>query len=257
MNKVLAINDLSVSTLDKSILKGINLSINSGEIHAIMGPNGSGKTTLAYTLMGHPAYEIQAGKIEFCNEPINDLSPDKRAKLGIFLAFQYPLEIDGLELFSFLRQTYNSIYANTSKQLGLKAFKSLVEEKMDLLKIDPSFASRSLNFGFSGGEKKRMEMLQVAILNPKLVILDEIDSGLDIDALKTVCECLKKIKEADPSVSILIITHYKRILNHIRPDFVHVMQDGVVKRSGDLSLAEELELKGYERKNQENNVSIL
>lgn len=250
MDKVLSIKNLSVSTNDKLILKGLNLEVNEGEMHAIMGPNGSGKTTLAYSLMGHPAYKIEKGKIEFLKQNINELSPDKRSKKGMFLAFQYPLEIEGLDIYSFLRQSYNAIYGNTSKQLGFKSFRSLVERKMELLKIDSNFINRSLNVGFSGGEKKRMEILQIAILQPKLIILDEIDSGLDIDALKTVCECINRVKEINPSMSIIIITHYKRILNYLKPNFVHVIQDGLIKKSGDLNLADELELKGYDSKPQ-------
>lgn len=243
--KILCVNDLFVSTNDKLILRGIGFQIGAGEVHAIMGPNGSGKSTFAYTLMGHPSYSIDSGKIFFADNEINDLEPSQRAKLGMFLAFQYPLEVEGIRFIDFLRQAYNAIHGGTEKQIGLKAFKALVEEKMNLLKIEPDFIERSLNFGFSGGEKKRAEMLQLAVLQPKLAILDEIDSGLDIDALKTVCECLNIIKKDNPSISIILITHYQRILNHFKPDFVHVLQNGNVIKSGDATLAQELEHSGY------------
>ena len=176
---------------------------------------------------------------------LNDLSPDKRAKLGIFLAFQYPFEIEGLPLRDFLRQAYNAWYAGTEKQIGIRAFNKLMEEKMALLDIDPSFADRHLNVGFSGGEKKRAEMLQLAVLQPRLVILDEIDSGLDVDALRSVGDCIRALRAENPAMTVLLITHYQRILQHITPDEVHVMQAGAITQSGDASLAEKVEAQGY------------
>jgi Fe-S cluster assembly ATP-binding protein len=240
----LSIKNLSCTAKDTPILKGLNLDIEQGSIHAIMGPNGSGKSTLAHTLMGHPLYEA-AGSILFDGEELLELSPDKRAKKGLFLAFQYPFEIEGLAYIDFLRQAYNALHGGSEKQLGIKAFREHVSKQMERLGIKEDFLSRHLNVGFSGGEKKRAEILQLATLMPKVAILDEIDSGLDIDALKAVCAALSKIKEENPSMTIIFITHYQRILNYIKPDFVHIMDQGVIKKSGDFSLAQKLEAEGY------------
>lgn len=245
MNAQLSINDLKVSVEEKSVLNGINLTIEPGTMHAIMGPNGSGKSSLSYTIMGHPRYTITNGTITFQGEEINELTPDKRAKLGIFLAMQHPVEIEGISLKDFLRQAYNALYDGTPKQLRLKEFAKHLIEKLHLLNMDVSFAERPINVGFSGGEKKRAEMLQLAVLQPKLAILDEIDSGLDIDALKTVCAALNSIRDDNPEMSILLITHYKRILEYLHPDVIHVLQAGKIARSGGPELADELEKEGY------------
>jgi len=242
---MLSIQNLHVSVEDKAILKGINLDIAPGEVHALMGPNGSGKSSLSYTLMGHPRYQITQGSIFFDGQDIGTLAPDKRAKAGIFLAMQQPLEIEGVKLRDFLRQAYNALYDGTPKQLRLKEFADHFKKQMQLLSIDLPFVERSINVGFSGGEKKRAEMLQLAVLQPKIVILDEIDSGLDIDALKTVCAALNAIKAQNPDMSVLIITHYKRILDYLTVDRVHILQDGRLVRSGGPELAKELESTGY------------
>jgi Fe-S cluster assembly ATP-binding protein len=244
---MLKIHNFHVTINDTPILNGIDLTINPGETHAIMGPNGSGKSTLAHSLMGHPAYTITKGVVLFNNHDILSMSPDERARAGIFLAFQYPFEIEGVPLKDFLRQAYNAWYAGTDKQIGLKAWRELLEQKMALLKISPEFVERPINVGFSGGEKKRAEMLQLAVLQPRLAILDEIDSGLDIDALRIVCEGLNAIKKNNPDMAALIITHYQRILNYIKPDFVHIMQTGKIVRSGNAHLAQEIESTGYEK----------
>ncbi len=247
MNNLLNIKQLHVAVENKDIIKGIDLTIAEGSIHAIMGPNGSGKSSLAYTLMGHPRYNINSGSIIFKNEKINELSPDKRAKLGMFLAMQHPYEVEGIPYKEFLRFAYNALYDGTDKQLRIKEFNQLLEKTLNLLKMDPAFADRSINVGFSGGEKKRAEILQLAILKPSLAILDEIDSGLDIDALRIVCEGIKAVKQENPSMAILLITHYQRILNYITPDTVHVMNNGVIAQTGDASLAQQLEKQGYEQ----------
>jgi len=242
---LLIIKDLHVDVHGKQILKGINLVVHRSDIHALMGPNGSGKSTLAYVLMGHPAYKITRGSIHFDGQDITHLSPDKRAKKGLFLGFQYPFEVEGVCLRDFLRQSYNALYGGTEKQLGLKAFKDMLEEKMALLAIEPTFIQRHVNVGCSGGEKKRAEILQLAVLAPKLAVLDEIDSGLDIDALTIVCAGIKRVKEDNPDMALLIITHYQRILKHLHPDIVHVVQEGSITVSGNKELAEELEQTGY------------
>ncbi len=246
MKDFLLINRLKVCIEDKPVLDGANLAINSGEIHVIMGPNGSGKSSLAFTLMGHPKYKINGGEIIFLEKDLKNLSADKRAKLGIFLAFQYPHEVEGVTLFDFLRVSYDSLYKGGGKDLSLKDFREFAYEKCKLLKIKKEFLERDLNLGFSGGEKKLSEILQLAILQPRLAILDEIDSGLDIDALKNVCNAINVLKEANPNMSFLLITHYQRILKYISPDFVHVMKEGRIVRSGDKNLADELEKVGYQ-----------
>jgi Fe-S cluster assembly ATP-binding protein len=245
VNNLLSIKNLKVTVEDKQVLDGVNLTIAPGTMHAIMGPNGSGKSSLSYTIMGHPRYEITDGVIEFEGQPINELSADKRAKAGIFLAMQHPVEIEGVTLKDFLRQAYNALYDGTPKQLRLRPFAEHLISKLHLLKMDLEFAERPINVGFSGGEKKRAEMLQLAVLGPKLVILDEIDSGLDVDALRTVCQTLNTIKQDNPEMSVLLITHYKRILDYVHPDTVHILQKGKIVRSGGPELADEVEKTGY------------
>lgn len=246
MSLLLAIKNLKVSVDEKEVLKGVELTINTGEVHALMGPNGSGKSTLANTLMGHPRYAVHAGSVTFDGKDVLAMPVHERAKAGIFLAFQYPYEIEGVPLKDFIRQAYNALYGGTERQLGLKAFRQLLEDKMALLKIKPDVIERAVNVGFSGGEKKRAEMLQLAVLRPRLVILDEIDSGLDVDALKIVCECLNAIKQDNPDMAIILVTHYQRILHYITPDFVHIMESGMITLSGDKHLAERIEQAGYE-----------
>lgn len=246
MNPLLAISNLHATVNEKSVLNGVNLIIEPGQTHAIMGPNGSGKSSLANTLMGHPRYTITQGEITFDGQVINTLSPDKRAKAGIFLAMQHPIAIEGLPLKDFLRQAYNSLYDGTPQQLRLKEFATHLQAKMALLKVDQAFVDRPLNVGFSGGEKKRAEMLQLAVLQPKLAILDEIDSGLDVDALKTVCLALNSVREDNPAMSVLVITHYNRILQYLKPDVVHVLDQGAIVRTGGPELAETVEQTGYD-----------
>jgi len=243
----LNIRDLRVSIGEKEILKGVSLDIAQGEVHAIMGPNGTGKSTLAYTLMGHPGYEVTAGEACFKGQNLLDLSTDERSRLGIFLAFQYPVSIPGVTVANFLRTAVNARRkANNPSDRGIAIpeFRKLLIEKMDALKMDHSFAGRYLNEGFSGGEKKRAEVLQMAVLKPEIAILDETDSGLDIDALKVVSEGVNLLKEQN--VGVLLITHYQRMLNYIRPDVVHVMMDGRIVESGGADLALHLEEHGYD-----------
>lgn len=237
------INNLQVIIDNQKILDNLNLKINSGETHALMGPNGSGKSTLAYTIMGHPSCKITNGSIIFNNIDITDLPVDKRAKLGLFLAFQYPQEIPGLQIFSYLKAAH---LAFTGQSLSIAEFKILLEDCMNQLDIDSSFAYRNLNEGFSGGEKKRIEMLQLMILNPTLAILDEIDSGLDVDALKIVGNALQICKKRNPNFTLIVVTHYQRILDYIKPDYVHIVYNGNIIKSGESSLAQEIENKGYD-----------
>jgi Fe-S cluster assembly ATP-binding protein len=248
MTSSLSIKDLRVSVEDKLILKGLNLEINQGEIHAIMGPNGSGKSTMAYALAGHPKYEVEGGEVWMDGINLLELAPDERAKMGLFLAFQYPTSIPGISMANFLRSAVNAVKGqgngNGSKGIPIVQFRKMLTEKMDLLKIDKSFARRYLNEGFSGGEKKRAEILQMAMLEPKFAILDETDSGLDIDALRVVSEGVNAL--VGPDRGFIVITHYQRILNYIKPGFVHVMYDGQVVESGGPELAQELEQKGYD-----------
>jgi Fe-S cluster assembly ATP-binding protein len=243
----LIIKDLHVSIEGKEILKGFNLKIKSGEVHAIMGPNGTGKSTLAYTIMGHPSYQITSGEIFLDGNMINDLAPDERSRAGLFLAFQYPMAIPGVTVANYLRTAVNSHrkFENPEyKGMPIPEFRKMIIEQMDYLKMDHSFAGRYLNDGFSGGEKKRNEILQMAILKPRFAILDETDSGLDIDALKVVSEGVNALR--GPKLGVLVITHYQRILNYIHPDFVHVMMEGKIVESGDAQLALHLEEQGYE-----------
>lgn len=243
----LVINDLRVNVGDNEILKGLNLKVKQGEVHALMGPNGSGKSTLAFALMGHPGYKVTSGEIVFQGANILELKPDERARLGIFLAFQYPVAIPGVTLANFLRTAINAhrkAEDPDDKGIPIPEFRKLLKEKMDFLKMDHIFAGRYLNDGFSGGEKKRAEILQLATLEPKIAILDETDSGLDIDALRTVAEGVNAL--SGPDLGVLVITHYQRILDYIKPDFVHIMYDGQVVESGGSELALQLEEQGYE-----------
>lgn len=242
----LEIRNLHVSVNDREILKGVNLTIRKGEIHAIMGPNGTGKSTLAYTLMGHPGYTVTEGEVLFKGQNILELEPDERSRLGIFLAFQYPVAIPGVTVANFLRTALNARRRAVNpddKGIPIPEFRKLLKEKMELLKMDPSFAGRYLNDGFSGGEKKRAEILQMAVLQPEIAILDETDSGLDIDALRIVANGVNALM--GPNLGVLVITHYQRLLNYIKPHFVHVMMDGRIVESGGPELALQLEEHGY------------
>lgn len=249
MTSSLIIKDLRVSVEDKLILKGLNLEVKLGEIHAIMGPNGSGKSTMAYSLAGHPKYEVEGGEVWLDGENLLEMTPDERARAGLFLAFQYPTAIPGISMANFLRTSVNAVRGQTTsegkKGLPITEFRKLLTEKMDLLRMDKSFARRYLNEGFSGGEKKRAEILQMALLEPKFAILDETDSGLDIDALRVVSEGVNNL--TGPSRSFIIITHYQRILDYIKPDFVHIMYDGRIIESGGPELATRLEAEGYDQ----------
>ena len=243
---MLKIEDLHVEIDGQEIVKGLDLEVGKGEIHAIMGPNGSGKSTLANVLMGHPRYEVTEGSITFQGEDVFELEPDERAKLGMFLAFQYPSEVPGVSVANFLRTAVNSV---REEQLNPMEMYRLLQEKMSIMQMDPKFAERYLNEGFSGGEKKRNEILQMLMLDPKLAIMDETDSGLDIDALQVVAKGVNEMK--GPEFSAVIITHYQRILRYIEPDRVHVMLDGRLVTSGGKELADDLEEKGYDWVRQE------
>jgi len=249
----LIVKDLHVSVEGKEILKGLSLEVRKGEIHALMGPNGSGKSTFANTLMGHPRYEVTSGEILFKGESVLEMEPDERSRSGLFMAFQYPVGIPGVTLANFLRAALNARLAPPVSEDGKyakkatiapKEFRALLTEKMATLKMDASFAGRYLNEGFSGGEKKRAEILQMAVLKPEIAIMDETDSGLDIDALRIVSEGVNTL--AGPDLGVLVITHYQRILNYIKPQFVHVMVDGRIVTSGGPELAHQLESKGYD-----------
>ena len=237
----LLIQDLHVRVEGKEILKGVNLAVPRGEIHALMGPNGSGKSTLAYTLMGHPKYVVTQGQVLWKGESILELPPDERARRGLFLAFQYPTSVPGVSLANFLRTSLKAVHGG---EVPAGQFRRLVREKLALLKMDDTFLARYVNDGLSGGEKKRAEVLQMALLQPELAILDETDSGLDIDALRTVSEGVNSL--TGPSLGVLIITHYQRILNYIKPDVVHVMVGGRIVRTGGHELVEVLEANGYD-----------
>jgi Fe-S cluster assembly ATP-binding protein len=243
----LSIKNLKVNIEDKQILKGVNLSVKQGEVHAIMGPNGTGKSTLAYTLMGHPTYTVSEGSIVFKGQNLIDLATDERSRLGLFLAFQYPVSIPGVTVANFLRTALNARRKSSNpedKGISIPEFRKLLLDKMSMLKMDPSFAGRYLNDGFSGGEKKRAEVLQMAILQPEIAILDETDSGLDIDALKVVSEGVNLLRSQN--IGVLLITHYQRMLNYIKPDYVHVMMNGRIVESGGAELALHLEEHGYD-----------
>ena len=242
---MITIKDLHASINGKAILKGLNLNVNAGEVHAIMGPNGAGKSTLASILAGREEYEITAGEIDFNGEDLLDLSIEERAREGLFLAFQYPVEIPGVSNVNFLRTAINEIRDHKGeKAMSAKEFMALVRDKSALVELDSKLASRSVNEGFSGGEKKRNEIFQMAMLNPKLAILDETDSGLDIDALRIVANGVNQLKTNQNAT--IIITHYERLLDYIIPDFVHVLYDGKIVKSGGKELALELEEKGYD-----------
>jgi Fe-S cluster assembly ATP-binding protein len=242
---MLEIRNLHAKIEDREILRGINLTINAGEIHAIMGPNGSGKSTLAKVLAGHPDYEVTEGEVLYFGQNLFDLETDERARAGVFLAFQYPIEIPGVSNANFLRMAYNEKAKHEGKdELDPLEFDDLIQEKIKIVEMDKSFINRAVNEGFSGGEKKRNEILQMAVLEPKLAVLDETDSGLDIDALRIVAGGVNKLANKDNA--ILLVTHYQRLLDYIEPDFVHVLYNGRIVKSGDKELARELEKKGYD-----------
>ena len=251
MGAELEIKDLYVSVEGQTILQGVSLQVGKGEIHALMGPNGSGKSTLANTLMGHPSYQITAGDILFKGQSVLEMEPDERSRAGMFLAFQYPVAIPGVSVANFLRMALNARLPKSEngngggpKGISIPKFRKLMKEKMALLEMDPNFAGRYLNEGFSGGEKKRAEILQLAVLEPEIAILDETDSGLDIDALRIVANGVNAV--AGPQMGVLVITHYQRLLNYIKPHFVHVMLKGRIVESGGPDLALHLEEKGYD-----------
>jgi Fe-S cluster assembly ATP-binding protein len=244
IQEIITIHNLHAKTANVDILCGVNLSIKPGEVHAIMGPNGSGKSTLSKVIAGHPAYEVTHGNIYFENLNITQMAAEDRARSGIFLAFQYPVEIPGVSNADFLRLAYNS----KRQKMGLHpmdplTFFDFINEKLNVVSMDPSFLSRNVNEGFSGGEKKRNEILQMAVLEPKIAILDETDSGLDIDALKIVANGINSLK--NPNSSIILITHYQRLLEYVKPDYVHIMKEGKIIQSGDYSLSQKLEAYGY------------
>jgi len=242
---MLEINDLHASVDGQPILKGITLSVKAGEVHAVMGPNGSGKSTLAQVLAGHPAYEITGGEVTYRGEDLLAMAPEQRAQKGVFLAFQYPVEIPGVSNAYFLRAAYNEIRrAAGHEEVDPMEFLDLVEQKLKLVDMEASMLNRSVNMGFSGGEKKRNEILQMAVLEPKLAILDETDSGLDIDALRIVADGVNSLRRPDNAA--IVVTHYQRLLNYIVPDYVHVLAGGRIIKSGDKSLALELEARGYD-----------
>ena len=238
----LVIQDLQVAIGDKPVVKGVSLTVNQGEVHAIMGPNGTGKSTLAKAIAGHPDYVITGGDVLLDGKSVLPMEPDERARAGLFLAFQYPSEVPGVSIANFVRAALQARLGENAELDATTYYKKLYE-KMDMLKIDRKFTSRSVNEGFSGGEKKRCEILQMALLEPKFALMDETDSGLDIDALRIVADGVNKLRST--AIGIILITHYQRLLNYIVPDFVHVMSDGRLVRSGDKSLALELEAKGY------------
>lgn len=250
MAKGLEIKDLRVSVAGNHILKGIDLTVEPGRVHALMGPNGSGKSTLAFSLTGHPNYQIESGSVTLDGQDVLELAPDKRAKAGLFLSFQYPAAIPGVKVANFLHAARQSVRPD---DLTPAKFRALLMEKLEALDMDPGFLGRYLNDGFSGGEKKRLEMLQMAVLGPKYAILDETDSGLDVDALRAVGESVNALRKSDEGkeTGFLIITHYPRILQHIEPDVVHVMMDGRIVKQGGADLAHRIEREGYDRIREE------
>ncbi|MEO6056341.1 MAG: Fe-S cluster assembly ATPase SufC [Gemmatimonadales bacterium] len=242
---MLEIRDLRASAGNQEILRGINLTVNAGEVHAVMGPNGSGKSTLAQVLAGHPSYVVTGGSVLYRGEDLLDLEPEARAQAGVFLAFQYPVEIPGVTNAYFLRAAYNEIRkANGQEEVDSMDFLDLLESKLKMVEWEPAIMSRAVNAGFSGGEKKRNEILQMAVLEPRLAILDETDSGLDIDALRIVAAGVNKLRRPDNAT--IVVTHYQRLLNYIVPDYVHVLSNGRIVKSGGKELALELEARGYE-----------
>jgi len=240
-DEVLSINDLYVSVEGTEIIKGLSMTINIGEVHAIMGRNGSGKSTLANVIMGHPAYEITSGSVKFKGAPLEEMEVFERARAGMFLSFQYPSSIPGVQVGTFLRKSVSAVRGNDA--LSARDFRKELKSHMESLNMDRSFLSRYVNDGFSGGEKKRLEILQMLLLNPILALLDETDSGLDIDALRVVSDGINSVT---PNAGCLLITHYERLLEHVKPDFVHVMIDGKIVKTGDATLAGKLEAKGYD-----------
>jgi len=251
----LEIRNLHAGIEGKEILNGVNLTVTQGEVHALMGPNGTGKSTLAYVLMGHPNYEVSQGEVIFGGQNILELDPDERSRMGLFLAFQYPVAIPGVSVANFLRTAVNSRRKAENpddKGIPIPEFRNMLKEKMDMLKMDHAFAGRYLNEGFSGGEKKRAEILQMAALQPEIAILDETDSGLDIDALRIVSDGVNALRGAD--LGVLVITHYQRILNYIKPDYVHIMLGGKIVESGGPELALTLEEQGYDWLREKNDV---
>jgi Fe-S cluster assembly ATP-binding protein len=243
----LEIKDLRVSVDKHQILEGVDLTVRQGEVHALMGPNGSGKSTLAGVIMGRPGYLITGGDVAVNGESVLKLSPDKRARLGLFLAFQYPVEVPGVSVVNFLRSAYNSVKnpeGDETKKVSALGFRKILKEKMGLVGVDDDMVRRYVNQGFSGGEKKKMEVLQLAVLEPEIAVLDETDSGLDIDALKAVAGGIEQLR--GPHLGLLLITHYQRILDYVKPDHVHVLMGGRIVRSGGPELAKDLEKKGYE-----------
>lgn len=246
---MLDIKDLHASVEEKDVLKGLNLKVNAGEVHAIMGPNGAGKSSLSKIIAGHPAYEVTKGNLDFevnfKSKDLLEMEPEDRAREGVFLAFQYPIEIPGVPNLEFLRTSFNAICRHQGvEEMKREQFAKYVEEKADMLSISEEFLNRELNVDLSGGEKKRNEILQMAVLNPRLAVLDETDSGLDVDSLRVVSDGVNKLRSEDNA--IILITHYQRLLDHIVPDFVHVLHDGQIIKSGDKSLATEIEKRGYD-----------
>lgn len=247
MSSALEISNLHVRVDETEILKGVDLTVRQGEVHALMGPNGSGKSTLAYSLMGHPAYEVTEGQVLFDGKDILGLAPDERSRAGVFLAFQYPVGIPGVSVANFLRSAINARRKDANpedKGISVSEFRTLLKKKMDMLEMSHDFAGRYLNEGFSGGEKKRAEILQLATLEPRMAILDETDSGLDIDALRIVAHGVNTL--SGPDMGVLVITHYQRILNYVKPDYVHIMLKGKIVESGGAALAMKLEERGYD-----------